>query len=231
MESAPETPLLGGRVTAGVVRVGGTVRRPKSANSDFVSRLLLYLERRGFNAAPSFLGTDEKGRDVLSFIEGDVPAELGWHDDEALADAAVLIRNFHDIGEGFIPADAAPSGNAETVCHNDLSPCNFVFREGRPIALIDFDVAAPGARVDDLAYAAWLWLDLGSNDISPAEQRRRLALFVGAYGPVDQERLVPAILRRQALLIAEGKRKGDRPMVRWAEQCSHWTRRHLHTPR
>lgn len=34
------------------------------------------------------------------------------------------------------------------VCPNDLGPNSFVFRDGTPIALIDFDMAAPGERLD-----------------------------------------------------------------------------------
>ncbi|MGC3860229.1 hypothetical protein ACPSM1_08585 [Micromonospora chersina] len=38
-----EQPLAGGRLTAGVVRVGDTVRRPASPASGFVARLLAHL--------------------------------------------------------------------------------------------------------------------------------------------------------------------------------------------
>jgi hypothetical protein len=67
-----ETPLEGGWVTEGVVRVGDTVRRPRGANAERVERLLEQLEAAGFEAAPRFLGSDDTGRTILSFIEGDV---------------------------------------------------------------------------------------------------------------------------------------------------------------
>ena len=47
IEGQDEVPLRGGRVTAGVVRVGETVRRPPTANSDFVKRLLRHLADQG----------------------------------------------------------------------------------------------------------------------------------------------------------------------------------------
>ena len=53
-----------------------------------------------------------------------------------------------------------------TVCHNDLSPCNFVFRDEHPIAVIDWDAAAFGHPLDDLAYAVWMWLDIGNEAYS-----------------------------------------------------------------
>ena len=73
-----EVPLNGGRVSAGVVRVENTVRRPPTTNSDFVHRLLGHLAAKGFDGAPSFLGTDERGRDILTFIDGEVPADLAF---------------------------------------------------------------------------------------------------------------------------------------------------------
>jgi hypothetical protein len=38
-----------------------------------VRALLLHLEDVGFEGAPRHLGTDERGRDVLSCVDGDVP--------------------------------------------------------------------------------------------------------------------------------------------------------------
>ena len=96
MDSGPESSLKGGRVTPGVVRVGETVRRPSTPTSSFVRSLLGHLERVGFEAAPRFLGTDEQGRDVLSYLKGDVPAELSRYDDAILIEAARLICRYHD---------------------------------------------------------------------------------------------------------------------------------------
>ena len=219
-----EVPLSGGRTTADVVRVGDTVRRPQTANSPFVRRLLDHLAEKGFGAAPAFLGTDEFGRDILSFIDGKVPADLAIHDDAALRAAASMIRRFHDIGAEMVQNLTNRSGDIETVCHNDLSPCNFVFRDDVPVAIIDFDAAAPGSRLFDLGYAAWLWLDLGSSEIPAPDQRRRLKNFIEAYGMYDTDAIFPAILERQAMLSTEGHRTGNLAMARWADQCLEWTR-------
>jgi Ser/Thr protein kinase RdoA (MazF antagonist) len=193
------------------------VRRPATANSDFIRLLLTHLADKGFSGVPRALGTDEQGRDVFSFIEGDVPADLGFYDDDALRAAAKLIRGFHD-------QTMELAGTAETVCHNDLSPCNFVFRDGLPVAMIDFDAAAPGSRVNDLGYAAWLWLNLGTEEVSAADQRRRLTLFIETYGEIGVPEITNAILLRQELLVAEGRRKEDPAMEEWASNCLNWTR-------
>lgn len=54
-----EIALAGGRVTAGVVRVGDTVRRPIASDRTQVHSLLTYLEEARFASAPRFLGIDD----------------------------------------------------------------------------------------------------------------------------------------------------------------------------
>ncbi len=216
-----EAALTGGRTTEGVVRVGDTVRRPSGPHSPFVARLLRHLHDAGFDAAPKSLGTDDLGRDVFGFIEGIVPIDLGWHGDPVLAAAACLIRRFHDTTVSLMP-------KVEVICHNDLSPCNFVFVDAVPRAIIDFDAAAPGRRLDDLGYAAWLWLDIGNAAIEAAEQKRRLNLFVSAYADdIPVREVVEAMTERQQRLIEEGNASGQVDMSRWASDCLAWTREQL----
>lgn len=217
---AGEIPLTGGRTTHGIVRVGDTVRRPATANSGFVHGLLQYLAAHGFAGVPESLGKDAEGRDVYTFIDGEVPADLAVYEDSILRIAALLIRSFHDASAGFVTSHAG----ADTVCHNDLSPCNFVFRGGAPIAIIDFDAAAPGTRVDDLGYAAWLWLDLGSGKFSARDQHRRLMVFIETYGEQAVGPVVDAILRRQVRLQHEARTSGGSSMAEWAARCNEWTR-------
>ena len=81
---AAEIPLLGGTANRGLVlRVGDTVRRPLRPSAPGVHALLRHLEHVGFDGAPRFLGVDEDGREVLSYIAGDAviaPApDVGAH--------------------------------------------------------------------------------------------------------------------------------------------------------
>jgi hypothetical protein len=189
------TPLGGGWTTAGVVRVGDTVRRPRGTNGAFVEALLAHLERSGFDASPRFLGHDDRGRQMLTFVEGDVPSDCRssvWTD-EQLANSMALLRTFHDHTAG-----SALAGEAEVVCHHDYGPWNVVWRGGLPVAIIDFDNAAPGRRLDDLGYATWKHLNLGLIDIPASEQRRRLAVMTESYGTERDERLLAAISAAQA---------------------------------
>jgi hypothetical protein len=208
------SPLLGGRTTAGVVRIGDTVRRPARSNSEFVRALLLHLAEAGFEGAPKCLGVDEQGRDSFSYLKGEVPADLGPFEDRVLVAAARLIRSYHD-------ATAAFAGSVDVVCHNDLSPCNAVFVSGIPVGLIDFDAVAPGTRLWDLGYAAWLWLDIGNREVSGREQLRRLRLFAGAYDPeLAIDDVLETMLARQQSLMRE---LGDPDRSTWAADCFAWT--------
>ena len=90
--------------------------------------MLRHLEAVGFTGAPRILGGDEAGREVLSFIEGDVHVAAPDSPDPRLSDAqlasaAKLIRRFHDATAGSVLA-----GPEEVICHGDLGPHNTVLR-------------------------------------------------------------------------------------------------------
>jgi Ser/Thr protein kinase RdoA (MazF antagonist) len=214
-----EVPLSGGRVTPGVVRVGDTVRRPTNPNSGFVHELLRHLEAVGFEGAPRFLGTDEQGREILSFVAGSVPDNIRPdYGDDVLSAAARLIRRYHDATAGW--------RGAEVVCHNDISPVNAVFVDGMPIALIDFDLAAPGTRLRDLAYGLFLWLDLGFDGQPLPEQARRTNVFFDAYGmPTPRERLVDAIVVLQRETAERARSRSGDARAWWSGQAD-WLERH-----
>ncbi len=198
----------------GVVRVGETVRRPLGAHGPAVHGLLRYLEDVGFDGAPRFLGVDEQGREVLSYVEGDVPrgALPGYAAaDDALAGVARLLRRYHDAVQGYDPPagarwDAEPADldvEPELIGHCDITPENVVFRDGTPVALIDFDLARPTTRLYDVVTAVRHWAPLAD----PADRDRllyhvdpgpRVRLFCDAYGLARDERrwLLPAAWAR-----------------------------------
>jgi Ser/Thr protein kinase RdoA (MazF antagonist) len=215
-----EHPLVGGMdPNAGVVRVGDTVRRPASPSSGAVRALLLHLETVGFDGAPRFLGTDEKGRDVLTFLDGDVPLPPypSWAlTDTALDDLGRLLRRFHDATAGFDSSSTSgwstewsDPGGGPMVCHNDLFPENVVFRDGRVVAFIDFAMAAPGRPLWDLAIAAQEWAPLhapGSrlNHPDDLDGVRRTGRLARAYGldPREAEQLIDVIAEERAHSLA-----------------------------
>lgn len=170
-EMTSEQPLAGGMYEDGtVVRIGDTVRRPMRASSVAVQALLVHLERVGFEEASRFLGVDDQGREILTYIDGDVPLPPypAWAlTDDAILGLGGLLRRFHDASASFDAsgiagwsADWSDPRGGPLVCHNDLFPENMVFRDGLPIALIDFGEAAPGRPTWDLAIAAEVWAPL-----------------------------------------------------------------------
>jgi hypothetical protein len=191
-----EVPLLGGIANRGsVVRIGETVRRPQRSWSAATHALLLHLQAVGFEGAPRFLGVDSRGREVLSYIPGSAVFEPypDWAlTDEALVSAAELLRAYHDAASTFDPSPyswAPPPPDefaGDLVTHNDAKIDNFVFRDGRVVGLIDFDLAGPASRAWDVACAARLWAPLRPDiHISDARRRRkfeRFRLFVDSYG-------------------------------------------------
>jgi hypothetical protein len=196
-----------------VVRRGDTVRRATGPWSPAVHSLLRHLEAVGFDGAPRFLGLDELGREVLSFVEGATLApDVRGLDDEVLADVGRLLRRYHDAAASFVPpADAAwqfgvgAPTSGEVVCHNDAGPWNVVVRDGEPRALIDWDLAAPAPRTWDVAYALWRFAPLYRNAAfgsthgdfgTPAEQGRRARVLCDAYGLAERAGLVELVERR-----------------------------------
>jgi len=192
-----EFPLSGGRTATGVIRIENTVRRPIKPRSEFVHSLLKLLEKKGYNFAPRFLGIDEKGREILTFIEGSVPHErMVWTDDQ-LKKIAQMIKAFHDSTER-----SKLAGTKEVVCHNDIAPWNTVLNEDMAVAFIDFDDAAPGNRVDDLAYFLWTFLGLGNN-VPAKEQATKIKMLCSVYGFSHQQVLVDAILEQQQKILSK----------------------------
>lgn len=190
------TPLTGGRITKGIVRIGDTVRRPASTASAFSTKLLHLLEEQGFNGAPRHLGQDERGRDILSFVHGWVPPKFQHWADHQVAAAGALLRALHEATRG-----SELAGHHQVVCHHDPGPNNVVFRDGRPVAFIDFDTAAPGSPLEDLGYMAWLWCVSSKADAPPIDgQAAQVKVLADAYGATATQRsvIVDAILERQA---------------------------------
>jgi len=218
--TAVEESLSGGRSTVGVVKVGSTVRRPTCARSPFVHLLLRHLQAKNFGGAPRLLGLDGGGREILSFMPGEVPAELGNFTHAQLIAAARLLRTLHDATE-----DCSLCTTGQVVCHGDPSPCNCVFQDGVPYAFIDFDNAYSGDRSEDVGYAAWLWLDIGNDEIEAGPQHQRIKDFVAAYGSSATFDPIEAILNAQRRLC--DRVDGPQGNREWARACLDWTERHL----
>ena len=199
-----EEPLAGGVANAGsVTRVGDEVRRPANAHTGSIHGFLRALRATGFDGASRPLGIDADGRERLEFIEGDVPVPPfpDWSQaDGALASVADLMHRFHaaaraidTTGSTWSDEMADPAGGS-TICHNDVCLENVVFRGGVAVGLLDFDFAAPGRPVYDLAAMARMCVpiddDLDARRLGwlPADRPARLRLVADTYGLRAPER-------------------------------------------
>lgn len=210
-------PLPGGDVTDGVVRVGNTVRRPIGPHSQLVHDVLAHLAQVGFAGSPQFLGLDDNGREVLTFVAGEVagrPWPAWVADERRIISVARLVRSYDDavatlpIPESSVdPQFAAPAGmpasiagRAELLGHMDVTPENVVFRDGVAVALIDFDLVRPATRTEEVGNVLLWWAplmpigdrELVLRDVNPLA---RAKVIVDAYGlsDVDRDLLIPVV--------------------------------------
>jgi hypothetical protein len=208
-----EVALPGGAANAGAVtRLGDVVVRPTNPHAFAIGGLLEHLHDVGFDAVPKPLGTAPDGRQRFAYIPGDVPVPPfpAWSlTDSVLASTAALLRRFHDAQLRFAaPSDsqwsdemADPIGG-DVICHNDVCPENVVFRDGVAVALLDFDFAAPGRPLHDLAQLAKMWVPLDTDEDAARFGRggldpfHRLRVVADAYGlPPDRTEFLDVLSR------------------------------------
>ncbi|EMY32718.1 aminoglycoside phosphotransferase [Arthrobacter crystallopoietes BAB-32] len=228
-----------------MVRVGDTVRRPVRAFTRTIQAYLAHLHAQGFRDAPVPLGYDDGGREVLSFVPGEVPVEPlpeAATGVDVLRALARLIRRLHDAAQDWTPPENAVFGSLpgprplgleplfarpELVSHQDYCPGNVVFRSGLPAALIDFDLARPTTRVADVANALHWWAPLvhpvdRAPSLAGADIPARVRAFADAYGLDRQQRqaLVEVAVRRSrnAMLTMEAAARADPVFARWWEE-------------
>lgn len=236
-----EEPLSGGN-TGLVVRVGDTVRRQAGHWTPAVHALLDHLEAAGFDAAPRARGTDARGREVASYIEGVAgtlgPAPLApeFQTVEACRAIGAWLRAFHDAQAGFEPDPSLPwrvapgrtLRSGEVVVHRDVGTYNTVLRADGSFAVIDFDFASPGRPVEDIAYVLWSWTPLWHDaaavrrelgEVTMADRLHKFAAVLDGYGADAELRAqVPeAVLGRmveQARTLEALAAQGDPAFVR-----------------
>ncbi|MBM7495094.1 Ser/Thr protein kinase RdoA (MazF antagonist) [Micromonospora luteifusca] len=220
--SEQEEVLDGGNM-GGATRVGATVRRGGGAWSPTVQRLLGHLRERGLTWSPQPLGTDEHGRDTVSYLPGVVPQyplpDWIWSQ-SVLTDAGVHLAQLHEASASFDTTDAVwqfPARQpAEVICHNDFAPYNMVFTDRRLTGVIDWDTASPGPRSWDLAYLAYRLVPLADPDNRDAvngdldERARRLRMLCDAYGSgLEPAHILQVAIHRLHDLAAFTKARAD----------------------
>ena len=205
--SGPQA-LAGGTANRGrVVRIGDTVVRPVAPCRRATHALLNHLRAAGFDGAPRVLAADH-ATETLSYIEGTCPVPPLPENvltEAAMASVADLLCRYHRAAASFDPAGyrwprpIPPTFRTGLVSHNDVYPANVVFRDGKAVALIDFDLAGPGSAAWDFAAAARSWVPLADEaDVMDDRQGRALERFRMF---LDASRLPRAERRRVAAAI------------------------------
>ena len=221
-----EIALPGGNV-GGAVLVGDTVRRPTGPWTPAVHELLDFLAAVGLPHVPRVLGIDEKGREILTYLPGEV-VPIGERDltDGQLASAARWLREFHGVVADFpresrrwrfVEAALAPG---QIVCHHDSAMYNIAFDGDELAGVFDWDVAGPGIPLDDVAILAWNspLLRLGED---PASAAHGLRVIADAYGGLDPRAIFEHVFARMTDAcdrIEAGQRNGDPGMLRLGER-------------
>jgi mutator protein MutT len=212
-------PLPGGRV-GGAVRIGATVRRPTGPWTAAVHELLQLLDQHDVPLVPELLGIDDLGREMVRYVPGatvgagDVPAafrtpavldQIGrW-----LAALHTASRQFPE-GERVWRRGRLARRPGAVICHHDVSPHNIVLTPTGAVAVVvDWDMAAPGHPLDDVAFAAWQFV-LRHGD-PPDTEAAGLATLAAAYGtdPVAVLDRVGPRLRGAVRFMRRGAAAGD----------------------
>ena len=215
------------------------VRRVAHTGSAKIQALLRHFLAKGIDFVPTPLRLT---RDVeeLSYLPGrcfrpDEPRPAEYWDVCHLETLGALLRRCHDASMEFLTARggadwfpyAEAAADAEVICHNDVGPWNIPI-DGERLSLIDWEMAAPGQRIWDVAHAAWTWVPF----FAPSERERmgvpapwslneRLERLLRGYGEHDWSRadLHAAIIERQSrtLELIELARTGEHWLLaNWA---------------
>ncbi|GLC89749.1 aminoglycoside phosphotransferase family protein [Lysinibacillus piscis] len=224
-----EYELTGGNVSK-VYRLGDTVRRDVKIDSPKIHKLLKHLENKGFSYAPRFLGIDENGREILSFIEGEAgnyPLKKYMWSNSVLKEIAKILCLYHDAVSDFPLSDDWQSidntpNKIEVLCHNDFAIYNIIFNNEKPVGIIDFDVAGPGPRLWDVAYTLYTCIPLSRIWYSETGEAvyynssqhadcvtQRIKLFFESYGQEITEDYLEMVLLRLEGLCQTIKRKAS----------------------
>ena len=232
-----ETLLAGGVGNAGlVVRVGDTVRRPWHPSTPATHALLSYLDEVLPGTAPVPLGQDEKGREVLSYLPGEVAVEpfpVWATSSRYLISIGRLLRRIHDALEQWRPPagllwsdEVTDPQGGPLIVHTDICPENVITRDGRAVAIIDWEFAAPGRRIWDVVSTARLCVPFTHPSrrdpvYAGAEVTARLHTFLDSYDLDDADRdQFAAVLRERSRAgerFVRGRvARGDRAFIeRW----------------
>jgi hypothetical protein len=214
--------VLPGGNTTGAVLIGDVVHKPASPWTPSVHAVLRHLEQNGFDGAPRALGFDAQGREMLTYVPGETIGERHpWPDwvyaENTLVQVGEWLRRVHDLTEDLAVDGPWFTGTTmlpgHVVGHQDAAPYNAVMDGDRLVGFVDWDIASPSPREVDIAFSMILWAPL------PAEDNRRVHLFLDAYGYEGDRRVFHEVVVQRATRQAGVIRSmGAEHLLRFAVQ-------------
>jgi thiamine kinase-like enzyme len=198
-----EIPFVSGESKQKVVRVGDTVRKEPTENRELIREVMIQLAEDSFQYSPRYLGIDDKGREMMTYIDG----QQMNHTKITIAlmkQAVEVLREFHDI-----LSVSELSGEEETLLHTDFAPWNLIVNGDKLVGVVDFDDVKPGKRIYDVAYICWNLLDIGSkdSDFSEEEIYKYLPILLDSYGEIEPSDFVYALLSEQHRILKRRERR------------------------
>jgi hypothetical protein len=150
--------------------------------------------------------------------------------DDGLHALAALLRRYHDAVAGFVPPpDTAWAvgpkqlATGDVIRHGDFGPWNIIWRDGRPVAVIDWDMAEPGSPLLDLAQVALFAIPLQGPDgiqlagfTASPDLRHRLQVVCDGYGRYEPEEVIAGLVKLQELELDRVRRLGGQGVQPWA---------------
>lgn len=209
--------LKGGRENK-IYKKDNCIYRPAEEWTKNIHSFLKYLHSVGFNKVPFPFGINDKGIEILSYVDGTVYNDLLPEEvksDEALMSVARILKEFHDYGSEYVKMMNntekwmfCKREPVETMCHGDFAPYNIAIDGREVIGIIDFDTLHPGPRMWDIAYALYRWIPLmaPSNIESfgtEEDKKRRLKVFLNTYEIISsqEKEVINSVIKRLEYLI------------------------------
>jgi hypothetical protein len=227
-----ESRRLEGGFDQGAVRHGEAVYRRSGPWTPAVRHLLDYLADQRFWGAPRPLPSRFEHANAVTYLDGQtVGAQHPWppwvYTDEALGQVGRWLRDYHQAVAKYHPPLHAEwreihalYGPDVVVAHNDAAPYNAVWKDGKLVGFIDWDMAGPRRREDDMAWTAFSWVPLHARHVVAAEgftefgrRRTRLSAFLDSYGtllsPDEVLARVGVLIDDQIHLMRQNASTGD----------------------
>ena len=115
----------------------------------------------------------------------------------------------------------------DVICHNDVCPENVVYRDGEAVALLDFEFAAPGRRLYDVASFARMCVPVEPDEYAARTGRggldpfARLRVAANGYGlgPSARLALLDVLGAQLARAVVSSSGAGSRPASRHSSTC------------